>query len=121
MRLVLFKYYNYLYPIVYVLNLVGFKINYLSISNFSIFKRQIDKDIIAEKLKKNIKPLPIEQLPKIKTIQSFIHDINKDSLQNNLSSVPDDLINETLKFFGNIKSLKEKLRISLQKVLEKFI
>ena len=52
MRLVLFKYYNYLYPIVYVLNLVGFKINYLSISNFSIFKRQIDKDIIAEKLKK---------------------------------------------------------------------
>ena len=52
MRLVLFKYYNYLYPIVYLLSIFGVKINYLSISNFSIFKKQIDKDVIAEKLKK---------------------------------------------------------------------
>ena len=116
MRIVFSKYYNFLYPVIFFLSKFGFKVNYLKISDFSFFKKNLNIDNLADKLKKiHVYPLPIEDIKNINSIQSFIHDLKKKTFDLNILATPDKLINEFSKNFKNIKNINKKIRITLQK------
>ena len=116
MRIVFSKYYNFLYPVIFLLSKFGFKVNYLKISDFSFFKKNLNIDNLADKLKKiHVYPLPIEDIKNINSIQSFIHDLKKKTFELNILATPDKLINEFSKNFKNIKNINKKIRITLQK------
>ncbi len=73
MRIIIYKYYNFLYFFLIFLKIIGFKINYINISNFAIFKSKHSEETLAEQLKKkDILPLPLEDLDKVDTISQFI-------------------------------------------------
>ena len=116
MRIIIYKYYNFLYFFLIFLKIIGFKINYINISNFAIFKSKHSEETLAEQLKKkDILPLPLEDLEKVDTISPFIHDLKKETYKANIDSVNDKIIKKSSKFFGDNIFLEKKLRVSLQK------
>ena len=116
MRIVLYKYYNFLYYILIFFKFFGLRFNYLNISNFSILGSNLSLDNLADRLKKRgITPLPIEDIEKIIDIQPFMHDLKKEVFATNCKVINDNLIDKSLKFFGNKSNTKNKLRVTLQK------
>ena len=107
MRIVLYKYYNFLYYILIFFKFFGLRFNYLNISNFSILGSNLSLDNLANRLKKRgITPLPIEDIEKIIDIQPFMHDLKKEVFATNCKVINDNLIDKS---FRKLKTCERRL------------
>ena len=116
MRIVIYRYYHFSFVFFLLLSCLGFKINYLNLSDKSLFGKKLNLEKLSIKLKKyKICPLEIEDLKEIKSIQIVIHDLKNESFNLNKNSIKDLFLDKSVKFFGESNNLKKKIRIALQK------
>ena len=107
MRIVIYRYYHFSFVFFLLLSYLGFKINYLNLSDKSLFGKKLNLEKLSIKLKKyKICPLEIEDLKEIKSIQIVIHDLKNESFNLNKNSIKDLFLDKSVKFFGESNNLK---------------